>query len=198
VENDVADLHIKKLAVGPMDNNVYVLTCAATRESAVVDAANDAAQILAAVKGTTVQYILQTHGHPDHVQALDEVKRATEAPLAVHPADAAMLPVTPDILLQDGQELRLGHHDIRVLHTPGHTPGGVCFLTGRYLLSGDTLFPGGPGNTRSDPGSFAQIIESVRRLFTLPEETIVLPGHGADTTIGQEKPHLAEWIRRGW
>jgi len=198
VENEKADLHITKLAVGPMDNNVYVLTCFATRESAIVDAANDAGQILGAVNGTSVRYILQTHGHADHVQALADVKRATGAPIAVHPADAAMLPVAPDLLLGDEQELRLGDHAIRVLHTPGHTPGGVCFLTGRYLLSGDTLFPGGPGNTRSNLGNFAHIIESVRRLFALPEDTIVLPGHGADTTIGREKPQLDEWIARDW
>ena len=194
----MADVQVTRLSVGPMDNNVYVLIDPTTRESIVIDAANDADRILAAVEGTTVRYILQTHGHEDHVQALAEFKEATQAPVAVHPADAAMLPIPAALALRDGDVLYLGEHAIRVLHTPGHTPGGVCFVTDNYLFSGDTLFPGGPGNTRSSLGNFPQIIESVRRLFELPDETIVFPGHGADTTIGREKPHLDEWIARGW
>jgi glyoxylase-like metal-dependent hydrolase (beta-lactamase superfamily II) len=190
-------LDLKKLSVGPADNNVYVLICS-TNESVIVDAANEAEKILAAVAGTKVRFILQTHGHSDHVQALAEVKQATGAPIAIHPDDAAMLPVPPDLLLRDGDRLRLGEHEIEVLHTPGHTPGGVCFLTGQYLFSGDTLFPGGPGNTRSSLGDFPLIIASVRRLFALPDATEVHPGHGASTTIGREKPHLDEWIARGW
>ena len=194
----MGDLQVVKLSVGPMDNNVYVLICPAQNESVIIDAANEADRILAAVHGTTVRYILQTHGHSDHVQALEQVKRVTHAPIAIHSADAAMLPVPPDLLLADGDCIQFGQHELRVIHTPGHTPGGVCFLIGRYLFSGDTLFPGGPGNTRSYLGNFPQIIESVRRLFALPDETIVYPGHGPETTIGRERPHLDEWIARGW
>jgi glyoxylase-like metal-dependent hydrolase (beta-lactamase superfamily II) len=189
---------IEKLSVGPMDNNVYVLRSGDANESIVVDAANEIDRILAAVAGTRVKYILQTHGHPDHVQALAALKAATGAPVAVHPDDAAMLPVPPDRLLADGDEISCGDHVIKVIHTPGHTPGGVCFLVGDALISGDTLFPGGPGNTKSSLGNFPRIIESVRWLFQLPAETKVLPGHGKDTTIGQERPHLDEWIARGW
>jgi glyoxylase-like metal-dependent hydrolase (beta-lactamase superfamily II) len=192
------DLILTHLSVGSMDNNVYVLISPSTNESIIVDAANEAHRILGAVQGTTVRYILQTHGHADHVQALADVKHATQAPIAVHPADAEMLPIAPDVLLGDGDQIVLGPHQIQVLHTPGHTPGGVCFLVGPYLISGDTLFPGGPGNTRSALGNFPQIIESVKRLFSLPPTLQVLPGHGAPTTIGAEKPHLDEWIQRGW
>jgi glyoxylase-like metal-dependent hydrolase (beta-lactamase superfamily II) len=192
------DLTLTHLSVGSMDNNVYIFTWLPTNESIIVDAANEADRILDAVKGTSVRYIIQTHGHADHVQALVEIKRATQAPIAVHPADASMLPVVPDILLHDGDRISLGPHDLEVLHTPGHTPGGVCLLTGQVLISGDTLFPGGPGNTKSSLGNFPQIIESVRRLFTLPPATRVFPGHGAPTTIGDELPHLDEWIERGW
>jgi glyoxylase-like metal-dependent hydrolase (beta-lactamase superfamily II) len=194
----MAEIRLTKLSAGPTDNNVYVLVCPETSESVLIDAANEAGRILEALRGTSVRYILQTHGHSDHVQALAEVKRATNAPVAVHPDDAAMLPIPADVLLHDGDRLKVGEHELLVLHTPGHTPGGVCFLTGPYLISGDTLFPGGPGNTRSSTGDFPQIIASVRRLFELPDETQVLPGHGADTTIGREKPHFDEWIARGW
>jgi glyoxylase-like metal-dependent hydrolase (beta-lactamase superfamily II) len=192
------DLELSHLSVGSMDNNVYILICPSTNESIIVDAANDASRILEAVAGTKVRYILQTHGHADHVQAMIELKDATRAPIAVHPADAAMLPLPPDILFQDGDRLPFGSHEILVLHTPGHTPGGVCFLLGSWLISGDTLFPGGPGNTKSALGDFPVIIESVRRLLSLPPETEVLPGHGKATTIGAELPHLDEWIERGW
>jgi glyoxylase-like metal-dependent hydrolase (beta-lactamase superfamily II) len=194
----MSDVQLAKLSVGTMDNNVYILRDPETNESIIVDAANEADRILAAVAGTRVRYILQTHGHADHVQALAEVKRATGAPIAVHPADAAMLPVPADVMLNDGDRIRLGAHEIDVLHTPGHTPGGVCFLIGPDLISGDTLFPGGPGATRPPLGNFPQIIESVRRLFALPDATNVYPGHGRSTTIGAEKPQLDEWIARGW
>jgi glyoxylase-like metal-dependent hydrolase (beta-lactamase superfamily II) len=109
-----------------------------------------------------------------------------------------MLPVSADLHLADGDVLTVGTVAIHVVHTPGHTPGGVCFLIDDVLLSGDTLFPGGPGNTRTSLGSFPTIIESVRRLFALPAATRVMPGHGRDTTIGDELPHLDDWIARGW
>ena len=141
--------------------------------------------------------IVQTHGHQDHVQALAELKRRLQVPVYAHPGDR--YPVAIDHPLADGDEISFGRRSVTALHTPGHTPGGTCFVCGRHLISGDTLFPGGPGNTNKDKQAFAQIIESIRtKLFTLPDDTIVYPGHGRDTTVGTEKPHLEEWIERGW
>jgi len=194
----VADYRVVKLSVGPMDNGVYVLLCPTSNESVIIDAANEAERILEAVRGTTVRYILQTHGHADHIQAIEQVKKVTKAQIAAHPADAEMLPIPPDVLLSGGERLPFCGQEIRVIHTPGHTPGGLCFLMGSDLFSGDTLFPGGPGNTRTNLGNFPQIIDSLRRLFELPDDIVVYPGHGAETTIGREKPHLDEWIARGW
>jgi len=192
-------VQIRTLSVGPMDNNVYLLVCPTTAESVLVDAADEADRILKEAEGTTVRCILQTHGHRDHVQALRAVKDALGVPLGVHEGDAAMLPVPPDFFLRDGDRIPFGNQELLVIHTPGHTPGGVCFLVDGYLISGDTLFPGGPGNTATALGDFPLIIESIRRkLFTLPDDTVVLPGHGRGTTIGAEKPHLEEWIARGW
>lgn len=192
-------LEIQRLSVGPMDNNAYLLTCTETRETVLVDAAAEAETILAELGDRPVRFILQTHGHRDHVGALREVKEALGAPVGVHRDDAEMLPVAADFYLEDGQQLEFGQRRLRVIHTPGHTPGGVCFLLGHHLLSGDTLFPGGPGKTATALGNFEQIIDSIRaKLFTLPEDTRVLPGHGEGTTIGREKPQLEEWIARGW
>ncbi len=194
-------MRITKLALGPMDNNVYVVVCERTGESVVVDASHDAARIAAATAGTTVRAILLTHGDADHVDALEDLRARLGVPVHVHPADADRLPAPPDFLLADGQAITVGEGVLRVIHTPGHTPGSVCFHIEeeRTLIAGDTLFPGGPGATRGDRARFAQIIASIRdQLFVLPDETVVRPGHGADTTIGAEKPHLQEWIDRGW
>jgi glyoxylase-like metal-dependent hydrolase (beta-lactamase superfamily II) len=113
--------------------------------------------------------------------------------------DASLLSVEPDMLVVDQQTLNFGSHALHAIHTPGHTAGSTCFLIGRHLFTGDTLFPGGPGNTQKDPVRFERIIASIReRLFSLPDETHVYPGHGRDTSIGAERPHLQEWIDRGW
>lgn len=193
------DIEIRALSVGSMDNNVYILVCPETGEGAVVDAADEAERILEEAQGVKVRYILQTHGHGDHVKALARLKEALGVPVGIHRDDAGMLPVVPDFFLEDGDRVAVGNHEVRVIHTPGHTPGGVCFLVGRTLISGDTLFPGGPGATATALGDFPQIIESIReKLFTLPDDTAVLPGHGGSTTIGTEKPHLDEWIARRW
>lgn len=191
------DLIVRKIEVGTMENNVYVLECPETHHSFIVDGCFEAEKILAAAEGTEVVGILQTHGHFDHVQALAELKSALSVPVHAHEGDD--YPVEVDVMLEDGDKLTLGAREIRVLHTPGHTPGGVCFHHGGHLVSGDTLFPGGPGNTWGDERAFAQIIESIEsKLFVLPDETRVYPGHGGDTTIGSEKPHLEEWKARGW
>lgn len=192
-------LRIEHLQVGPYENNVYIVVCPKTKRSAIVDPCTEAGQILEAVKGTQVERILMTHGDRDHWLALEDVKRVHNVPVGIHPDDAEMLPIKPDFALNDGDEIAVGDVRLRVIHTPGHTAGGVCFLTGKHLIAGDTLFPGGTGKTGRRPGDFEQIIGSVRdKLFVLPDDTNVYPGHGKTTTIGTEKPHLQEWIERGW
>lgn len=184
--------------VKPLENNVYVLSDPDTGECLVIDA-SEAEPIAQAIRDKQVKAVLVTHGHRDHHAELPRLKELAPAPVAIGPADVDMLPVVPDFTIQDGQELTFGKHRLRAIATPGHTPGGTCFVIGELLFSGDTLFPGGPGNTSNRYGDFATIIQSIRtRLFTLPDETLVLPGHGRSTTIGKEKPHLDEWIARGW
>lgn len=192
------DIDFKHFSVGSMDNNVYIFVNRETGESVLFDAPTDAPRILAELKGTKLSAILMTHTDGDHVQALNEIVKATGAPVGVHPQDADRLPRSPDFEINDGDDLEYGGIRFRVFHTPGHSPGGLAFLHDDILIAGDTLFPGGPGNTQRPDGDFGQIIESVRsKLFTLPDETKVYPGHGKPTTIGAEKPHLQEWIDRG-
>lgn len=191
------DLIVRKIEVGSMENNVYILECPETHDAFLVDGCFEADKILDGAKGSNIVGILQTHGHQDHVQALDDLKKRLDVPVHAHPGDD--YPVSIDRELADGDELSFGNRSLGVLHTPGHTPGGVCFLSGKHLVSGDTLFPGGPGNTWGNKDAFGQIIDSVStKLFVLDDDTFVYPGHGADTTIGTEKPHLQEWIERGW
>lgn len=192
------DLIVRKIEVGTMENNVYILECPDTHEGFLVDGCFEADKILAGAEGCDIVGILQTHGHVDHVQALAELKERLGVPVHAHPGDD--YPVSIDRELSDGDVLTFGKgHEITVLHTPGHTPGGVCFLTGKHLIAGDTLFPGGPGNTWGNAQAFEQIIGHIEnKLFTLPDDTVVYPGHGRDTTIGAEKPHLQEWKDRGW
>jgi glyoxylase-like metal-dependent hydrolase (beta-lactamase superfamily II) len=187
------------LSVGPYDNNVYVLSDPKSKEALLIDAANDAPRIIKELEGLRVSHILTTHGHSDHVQALSQVRERTHAQFSCHHADESMMPLKADHRVQDGERFRFGDYELVALHTPGHTPGSICFVAGERLFSGDTLFPGGPGNTANPYASFLTIIESIRqRLFSLPDDTEVLPGHGKPTTIGRERPHLDEWIERGW
>jgi glyoxylase-like metal-dependent hydrolase (beta-lactamase superfamily II) len=180
------DLIVRKIRVGDMENNTYVLECPATHEALLVDGCFEADVILAASKGARIVGIVQTHGHYDHVEALPALKDELGVPVYAHPAESYPVPV--DVELSDGDTISFGKdHEVVVLHTPGHTPGG------------DTLFPGGPGNTWEDGKLFAQIIDSIEsKLFTLPDDTRVYPGHGDDTTIGAEKGNLEEWKERGW
>ncbi len=190
---------IHKTVVGPYDNNVFVVRCKETGEALLVDAANEHEQLLELCKQLGVRQIVETHGHWDHIQAIPQLRDAGYQ-VAVTAADAGMLP-SYDLLLEDDTVLEVGRLRLRTILTPGHTPGSICFLIegSPVLLSGDTLFPGGPGNTKSDLGNFPLIIESIdRRHFTRPAETLVMPGHGLDTTIGTERPHLQEWVDRGW
>lgn len=190
-------LAITKLSVGPFDNNVYVVRCAQTNNALLVDGAADAQRLLEEVRGVRLVGIVQTHGHPDHVQALPKLRKTLNVPVLAHPADASKMPV-PTQPLADNQSLKVGTIEVSVLHTPGHTPGSLCFLAGRTLFSGDTLFPAGPGDTGGKPAAFRQIMESLDRLFALPDETRVCPGHGLDTTIGREREYVPVWRARGW
>jgi glyoxylase-like metal-dependent hydrolase (beta-lactamase superfamily II) len=190
---------IHKTVVGPFENNVFIVRCKQTGDALLVDAANEHGQLLELCQNLGVRQIVETHGHWDHIQAIPQLRDAGYE-VAVTAADAAMLP-SYDLILEDDEVLQVGRVRLRTITTPGHTPGSICFLIegSPVLLSGDTLFPGGPGNTKLDLADFPTIIESVdRRLFVLPPETIVMPGHGLDTTIGTERPHLQEWIDRGW
>ena len=191
------DLIVRKVEVGTMGNNTYYLECPETHEALLVDGCFEADKIIAAGDGAKVVAIVQTHGHFDHVEALADLQRRLGVEVCAHPGDD--YPVDIGRRLSDGDSITFGRRTATVLHTPGHTPGSVCFLVGRHLVSGDTLFPGGPGNTRGNADAFARIISSIEnRLFVLPDDTAVYPGHGADTTIGAERPSLQEWIERGW
>jgi len=194
-----AGTEVHRTVVGPMDNNVYIVRCRETGDAVLVDAANEPDRLLEVCKELGVRSVVETHGHWDHIQAVPAMRDAGYD-VAVTAADAAMLP-SYDLLMEDDAVIEVGRQRLRTILTPGHTPGSMCFrLEGTpVLLSGDTLFPGGPGNTSFPGGDFDTIIRSIEdRLFSLPAETIVLPGHGAATTVGTERPHLQEWVDRGW
>ncbi|MHB1786930.1 MAG: MBL fold metallo-hydrolase [Acidimicrobiales bacterium] len=197
-EDSQSEIH--HLVVGPVDNNVYVLRCKATGEAVLLDAANEHEKLLELCQRLNVSRVLETHGHWDHIQAVPAVRDAG-IEVGVAAADAEMLPAY-DFVLEDDAVITVGRLKLRTILTPGHTPGSMCFLVegSPVLFSGDTLFPGGPGNTTFPGGDFPTIIESIdRRLFApLAPGTIVMPGHGTDTTIGSERPHLQEWVDRGW
>jgi glyoxylase-like metal-dependent hydrolase (beta-lactamase superfamily II) len=191
-------LAVTAVVIGPLENNVYLAACPRTGRAVVVDPTDDAGRILETAADLSVQAILLTHGHPDHVAAAPALQRALGAPIYLHPADAPAAGLAGTRPLADGDEIRFGGAALRVIHTPGHTPGSVCFYGGGCLFSGDTLFPGGPGAT-GGRGAFVTIMASLReRLFTLLDDTRVLPGHGPGTTIGAERPDLDEWDQRGW
>jgi glyoxylase-like metal-dependent hydrolase (beta-lactamase superfamily II) len=192
-------IEIHKLVVGPYDNNVFVMRCRATGDAVLLDAANEHEKLLELCQRLNVRRVLETHGHWDHIQAIPQLRDAGYS-VGVTAEDAAMLP-SYDELIEDDSVIQVGQVRLHTILTPGHTAGSMCFLVegSPVVFSGDTLFPGGPGATKFEGSSFPTIIESIdRRLLTLPVETLVLPGHGDDTTIGTERPHLQEWIDRGW
>jgi glyoxylase-like metal-dependent hydrolase (beta-lactamase superfamily II) len=196
---ETSDVRIDKYVVGPFENNVFVVRDTGSGEALIVDAANEHDLLLEVARATGVRRVLTTHGHWDHIQAVTAVRDAG-IEVGIATADAAMLP-SYDFTIPDDEALAVGSLRLRSIHTPGHTAGSTCFrLEGHpVVFSGDTLFPGGPGNTSFEGSSFEEIIESIdRRLFTLAPETLVLTGHGLDTTIGSERPHLDEWVARGW
>ena len=182
---------IKKLAQKPYDTNAYILICTSTNNSVLIDTPSDAESIIEALHGTNPQYILLTHSHMDHIGALEELRRKLQVPLAMNPTDSASILPAPEMLLNDGDTLSFGEITLKVLHTPGHTPGGLCFQYGKYLISGDTIFPGGPGATWSADG-FRQIIKSItEKIFTLPDDTLIYPGHGSHAILKKEKEEYA-------
>ncbi|MEO6318638.1 MAG: MBL fold metallo-hydrolase [Acidimicrobiales bacterium] len=196
---DATGVEIHQVVVGPVDNNVLVLRCTETGEAVLLDAANEHQRLLELCRQLGVRRVLETHGHWDHIQAVPQLRDAGYS-VGVTAQDAGMLP-SYDEIIEDDSVIDVGRLRLHTIHTPGHTPGSMCFRLEAHpiLFSGDTLFPGGPGNTTFDGGDFDTVIASVdRRLFTLPPATIVLPGHGDRTTIGTESPHLQEWIDRGW
>lgn len=191
-------LEVRKACVGPWENNVYVVTATATGESVIVDAAAEPETIIRLTAGTAPVAILTTHGHRDHVGAARRISDHYRIPFRMHQADSAIAGLDPDEPIGDGP-IVVGDIEITPIHVPGHTPGSTSFAVAGLILTGDTLFPGGPGNTRGEGSSFAQIISSIEAsLFTLGDETLVMPGHGLDTTIGAERPHVGEWVARGW
>ncbi len=199
---------IVKASVGPMDNNAYLVTCSATGETLLIDAANDADVLIDLVRryAPTLSLIVTSHQHLDHWQALEAVAAATGAPTAAHQIDSGPLPVKPDRLLANGDKVQIGELTFDVIHLRGHTPGSVALAldgpaTGgvTHLFTGDCLFPGGPGRT-TRPEEFDSLMTDLEtKVFSqYDDETVVYPGHGDDTKLGNERPHLAEWRERGW
>ena len=195
-----AAVEVHRVVVGPMDNNVYIVRCRQTGDAVLIDAANEHDLLLDLCRSLGVRSVIETHGHWDHIQAVEAVRNAG-FDVGVTQADADRLP-SYDSILEDDAVLTVGRLRIATIATPGHTPGSMCFaVEGTPLLfSGDTLFPGGPGNTSFENADFTTIIESIdTRLFRrFDPETLVLPGHGDGTTIGAESPKLTEWVDRGW
>ena len=195
------NLQVHRVVVGPYANNVFVVRCTHTGKAVMIDAANEHEKLLELCTALWVTRVLETHGHHYHIQAVPAMREAGYE-VAVMNEDAGMLAdVGYDVFIEDTQVIEVGRLRLHAIHNPGHTPGSVSFKVqdAPLLFTGDTLFPGGPGATHFPGSSFDTIIESLdTRLFTFPGNTVVLPGHGADTTISMERPHLREWVDRGW
>ncbi len=190
------NLQIERLQLGPFGTNAYVLTCRQTGDSVLVDAPAEAGKIADRLEGTNPRYILLTHNHIDHIGALSELRSKLRIPLAAHTADGMTLSPPPEIQLNDGDIVSFGNIKLEVLHTPGHTPGSLCFKTGKYLLSGDTIFPGGPGKTWS-PADLQQLIKSITgKIFVLDDDTQVYPGHGDAAVLKKEQDEFAIFSSR--
>ena len=206
-QRDVPGARIVKMSVGPMDNNTYLIQSTATGAAVLIDAANDAERIIELTTLETpgqIEQLVTTHRHPDHWQALTEVTKSLDVPTAAHTLDADHIPVRPDRLLEDGDTLEIGDLVLHVIHLRGHTPGSIALaLTDNaghtHLFTGDSLFPGGLGRT-TNPTDFATLFSDVTsKIFDRwPDGTVVYPGHGDDTTLGAERPHLTDWRDRGW
>lgn len=203
--HELADLMISKVAVGPMNNNAYLLRCRATDEQLLIDAAAEPHTLLSLIGDSGITSVVTTHQHGDHWGALREVVDATGARTYAGREDADGIPVATDVLVDDGDTIRVGRVELTARHLVGHTPGSIALVYDdphghAHVFTGDCLFPGGVGNTHDDPKAFASLIDDVEtKIFgTLTDETWVYPGHGNDTTLGAERPHVAEWRERGW
>ncbi|MFJ7964072.1 MBL fold metallo-hydrolase [Streptomyces sp. NPDC096324] len=201
--HELPDLMISKVAVGPMDNNAYLLRCRATDEQLLIDAANEASTLLTLIGDDGITSVVTTHQHGDHWQALAEVVAATGARTYAGRDDADGIPVPTDVLLQDGDTVRVGNVELTARHLVGHTPGSIALVYDDphghpHVFTGDCLFPGGPGRT-TRPEDFQSLMSGLEeKVFSLPDETWIYPGHGNDSTLGAERPHIQEWRARGW
>ncbi len=181
------EIQITKINMGPYNNNGYIVACAETKEAVIIDTPAEPEKLLNELGDVQVKAILITHGHQDHLLGFEEITGQVDAPVGVGEADVELLPSPPGIILRDGATIEVGNQTIQLLSTPGHTSGSTCLLIGKHLFSGDTLFPGGPGKSRS-PEALKQEIDSItRKLLVLPDDTAVYSGHGDDTTIGQAR-----------
>jgi hydroxyacylglutathione hydrolase len=187
---------IKVGPLGPFNNNAYLVVDQASKESIIVDAPPEGEKVLEAAQGTRVSRIILTHRHGDHWATIDALKLATGAPVYCHEADREPHADKVDGTLADGEEVPLGKGRLRVIHAPGHTPGSICLLTGRFLIAGDTLFPGGPGHSERPEDLQEEVRSIVERLLVLPDDTVIYPGHGDDGTIGQSKQEYADFASR--
>ncbi|MFD9523547.1 MBL fold metallo-hydrolase [Streptomyces sp. NPDC059979] len=202
--HELADLMISKVAVGSMNNNAYLLRCRATDEQLLIDAAAEAGTLLSLIGDDGIASVVTTHRHGDHWGALAEVVAATGARTYAGALDAEGIPVATDVPVADGDTVRVGRVELTARHLVGHTPGSIALIYDdphghAHVFTGDCLFPGGPGRT-TQPEEFNGLMDGLEaKLFgVLPDETWVYPGHGNDTTLGAERPHLAEWRERGW
>jgi hydroxyacylglutathione hydrolase len=190
------NIQIEKLTLGPFGTNAYIIVCQKTHDSVLIDTPAEANTILERLKGTNPKYILLTHNHMDHLGALSELHSKLKVPLAAHASDAGNLPSKPEILLNDGDTISVGELTIEVIHTPGHSPGSLCFKVGRHLMSGDTIFPGGPGRTKA-PDELKRLINSItEKILVLPDDTAIHPGHGESTVLKKEKDEFAVFSSR--
>jgi glyoxylase-like metal-dependent hydrolase (beta-lactamase superfamily II) len=205
---ELPGLTITKIAVGEFDNNCYFLECQETGDVLLIDAAAEPDRLLETLAGRHLARIVTTHQHPDHWQGLEAMVKGTGAATTAHPLDADPLPVQPDDLVDDGGTVSFGNITLRAIHLVGHTPGSIALLYDAngaladrpHLFTGDCLFPGGPGNTRNDPEAFTTLMDGLEeKVFgPLPDSTWIYPGHGKDSTLGNERPHVQEWRERGW
>jgi glyoxylase-like metal-dependent hydrolase (beta-lactamase superfamily II) len=204
---EIDGLTVTKIAVGPMDNNAYLLRDAGTGQAILIDAANEAGRLIELIGDTPVGTIVTTHRHFDHWQALPEVVKHTGAQVIAHPADADELPVPVGRRVEHGETLRFGDAEVSFIHLRGHTPGSIAIyydaggaLAGQpHVFTGDSLFPGGVGKTTTPEDFTSLLTDVIDRLFDpLPDAAWIYPGHGKDTTLGAERPHLDEWRARGW
>lgn len=194
---ELRDLTLRKLNLGPYSNNVYIFTCKQTRECVIIDTSHSADPILAACKEAKPKYILQTHCHGDHIDALAEVRKRAGVPLGLHPEDAKEFGIRPDFEILDGQDISFGAVSLRAIHAPGHCRGMLMYLSPGHCVCGDTIFPGGPGKTWSHAQLLTLLDSIQRKVFALPDDTVLYPGHGANTAVSESKREFAQFKAAG-